>query len=301
MNASLSAQNASRLAIATFVIAVIVVGAYFLMHPPSGPSSAGAAFVARGFPAEAFMSIGPDGSIHTVEIPEGDTEDYASAAGKTYAIVRDEGGGFDVLRLADGARLTEDGARKAALDISDDGAWLAYAALTNLEPGEDRNPSSWTVFVLEVATGEATPVGEGYAPQFFMSDATLMVLFTSSSGIGFANPAERTSTVFNHSLPGDIAFPAAISPDGKYFAKKREGDPAYAVYEVVAPLPDIDTRPLFTTAAVGGTVAFVEGRLLELSSEADGRAILSAYPVGGGEPMPLAELPASEVEYRLLP
>lgn len=262
--------------LAVLVIVLAVAGVAYFLWQGRMLSTEGAIRVSLGFPVEKVYTIQGSKVREVKARVPGHLEDYiAEKAGKA-AIVRTETGAYEVFLLdGDPKQLTNDGMRKAALALSPDGQWIAYAALTDLDPNNTEKISAWTVYVLNVARGEAAPLISGYAPQFFTRDGATTLFFTSPNGHTLANPGALTTET--DPMPGkdDIHSVAVISDDGAYVAMKDPAAMGYVFLEVQQISPNFFIHPIGNIAYPLTSVAFVGDSLIGLVSTPEGTAVYS--------------------------
>lgn len=256
--------------------------------------------VAQGFPSEALYVLS-GGRLHALDkkVP-GVLEDYATGKGTKAAIVRMEEGAFEVFTLGGIPRqLTVDGVRKASLALSEDGQWIAYAALSDFDVGNTEQLSSWTVHILNTQTAATLSLSKGYAPQFFTREGKTYLFFASPKGLTVFDPENGTSLTDFYELPNSIHAVPVIAKDGKHLALKDAKTNLYSVFEIweMAPFVIHAVRVIpepFSSAAFSGDA------LLGLSPFPDN--IVYAFDFTRVDAAPKTyQLSDASAPYRLLP
>jgi hypothetical protein len=191
---AVSPRKPLSLRLTVLVLGAVAVVIIFLLWQNGSFKARDTVLISAGFPSQELYML-KHGNLKSVDVQvPGELEDYVKGKGGSAAIVRMDDGAFEVFLLsATPKQLTNDGMRKASLAMSPDGQWIAYATLTNLDVAETEKISSWTMYVLSVASAEATPLVSGYAPQFFMRDGVLTLFFTSPDGYMLADPVAKTT------------------------------------------------------------------------------------------------------------
>ncbi|MDB5189378.1 MAG: hypothetical protein JWL82_335 [Parcubacteria group bacterium] len=114
---------------------------------------------------------------------------------------------------------------KRSLALSPDGTKVAYAE-ANGNPGL---PGTWTVVVMDIATGKELYRAPGFTV-FFLSDATV-IRFTQK-GIERTNIADASSTLLTKSFLLSPVTRAAQSPDRSFLAWTDPQDGMTKVYKI---------------------------------------------------------------------
>ena len=269
---------------------------YFDFFDGSGESIV----VARGFPAEE-LSVLASGKLRTLDkkVP-GTLEDYAVGKGTKAAIVRMEEGAFEVFTLGGIPRqLTVDGARKASLAISDDGEWIAYAALSDLEPEKTEQLSSWIIYILNTKTAAVLSLSKGYAPQFFTREGKTQLFFPSPRGLTVFDPSSGTSVTDFYDIQNAIHAVPTIAKDGKHIALNDANTNLYSVFEVWEIAPFV-IHAVRTIPEPLSSVAFSGDALLGISPFPDNTVYSFDFTRLDAAPKTY-HLPDASQPYRLLP
>lgn len=253
----------------------------------------------------SLFSFGVTGFNEKNVAVDGALIDYASAKGTTVALVQnEETRAVDVVVIAPRAHyLTENGGGKAALSISPDGTMVAYSDL--VDTSDDLNIttqiSGWTIKVLDIKTGEITNLGTGVVPEFFETNGSPMLLFTSPNGITIVDIVKKTSQTTPFLNHGVIDYAAHISRNGKYIAIVNGLTKHYELFKVTrteAPLGLIPLgrlEPLLTFGAFKGDVFYAVERNQEENSRL-WKFKMTQSPVG----TPVFNFPNTS-SYRVLP
>lgn len=214
--------------------------------------------------AFAYVAATPAGDV--ANVLEGDelrapdlgtdasVSEYRERDGSTIAIVRTIAATsterntyriFDMNVWALGAEdraLTNDGTRKAWLEVASDGTQIAYAFVDSENPlaNDNPRPSDWSVAVLTAATGEVTTIGRGVAPQFIETVEGRALLYATTEGIRLQSLA--TGAFVDYPQPEFAgAFASfAVSPDGAHLLVRDNATGQHAVYKIVRALPELD-------------------------------------------------------------
>lgn len=278
----------------TIIIALVVVGIGWFVTRISLDEPVR---VVLGSPAEKVYLF--DGSLKKADAA---VDDYVQVNDERYALKEVEGAS-DLFRLGPPEeQLTTDGAPKAALAVSPDGAWIAYAALTELDPEKKEALSSWSIYVRSRDSGESMLLGSGYAPHFFVRDGKTQLFFSTAKGVAIADPATASYSVYTLPVEDTIRTVAAISSDGMLVATKELSDSLYTVYALDTLTPELTTHPVFTANILLSSVVFSGNRLVGLGSATDGAPALHVYSADGSSSR-AAALPRTTTlsQYYLLP
>lgn len=124
---------------------------------------------------------------------------------------------------------------KDAVSVSQDGLFLAYAEL-NLPFGStlySNAISDWNVVVYEIATGNTTVVGTGFAPYFLPGDSTV-VAFTGPDGFtGYDIATGELFTSPVDSVVENTVRAAHVSPNGSYVALYNSTTNVYDLFSII--------------------------------------------------------------------
>ena len=174
---------------------------------------------------------------HEVAGVTGTIGDYAAGGNAEVAVVRlAETGASEVVLLGVEPRVLASGsAAKASVAVSDDGAFVAYAARTDGAAAFAPYKSMWTVHLIEVESGRDIELGTGFDPEFFTRDGVSYLLFTTADSIvvnSLADTASITGFITPFELSDAIDHTARISPNGTYLALKDPSTRQYTIYSV---------------------------------------------------------------------
>lgn len=106
---------------------------------------------------------------------------------------------------------------KDAVALSFDGGLIAYAEL-NAPPGSllySENVSDWRVRVLNVATGEESDLGAGYAPYFISHNPDVLVFSSHDGIVSVELGSDEKPIIFSQNTTENIVYAAHASPDGR--------------------------------------------------------------------------------------
>ncbi|MES2014233.1 MAG: hypothetical protein V4437_00260 [Patescibacteria group bacterium] len=218
--AFLHSQSNKTFTIAAIGVVLVVLGAIYAYTVPV--RLIGLSVFEGDYTHGKVFTFGIFG-FHEKAVPvDGILADYASAGGTSVALVRNFTTNAEDITLVSekGRLLTNDGGGKAALSVSEDGTFMAFAARTDTSVGVGFTPqlSAWTIKVVNIKNGNITVMGTGFAPQFFTSGGKLMLIFTGPTGITIVDLATNTAQTTFFLNPGVIDYAAHISRDGKFMA-----------------------------------------------------------------------------------
>lgn len=228
--------------IGVLVLIAALIGGYFFLQAKSGGLNGVSIFRGDYITGELhkFNLLGLREKNIAVT---GTLSDYAEEGGTKVAIVLAPDERSQDLWLIGGEprQLTADGIGKAAVSLSPDGKWAAYAQLADAPAGALFNVqlSAWSVRVMNVETGEFWDAGAGFAPQFFVRDDVTYLLFTSARGVVVADATARTTQTTFFLNPGTVDYAAIISEDGSHVAIPNGVNRMYDLFtvtRVAAPL-----------------------------------------------------------------
>lgn len=214
--------------------------------------------------------------------------DYAAAGGTEAAIVRQADTGVTEVQLLGKEQriLASSPAAKAAVAVSHDGSFVAYAARTDGTPGFAPALSSWTVHLVDVSSGSDIELGTGFDPEFFVRDGVPYLLFTSAEGLVVNSLAQRdtfSGFITALELSDTVDHAAKISSDGSYLALK---DPAtrqhtiYSVYRVAINLP-LGIEPNMHPANRYTDIIFADGVAYGIDNSVQGSATVWKIDLSG--------------------
>lgn len=165
-------------------------------------------------------------------VPRGEFAIVLSATG------RDE----DIVQLgATEKKLTTDGGIKAALTVSPDGNYIAYAQLlpgTYGVSGPSTRLQDWFVSLYDVKGKTVSRISNAYQPQFFTKEGKLYMEFMNAHGMGMTNIASNTTRILSDLTSESTGHPTYVSPDGKYVVKFNTiKDGEYTLYSIGSTYP----------------------------------------------------------------
>ena len=241
----------------------------------------------------SFESIAPQSfglmklMPHEVAGVSGTLGDYATGGKVEAVIVRSAEGASEVWLLGTEPRVLASGtAAKAALAISADGSFVAYAARTDGSAAFAPYKSGWTVHLIELESGRDIELGSGFDPEFFVRDGVSYLLFTTADSIvvnSLADTASIAGFITPFELSDAIDHTARISPNGMHLALK---DPAtrqytiYSVYRVAAGMP-LGLEPHANPATRYTDIIFTNDAAYGIDNLTQGSASVWKISLGG--------------------
>lgn len=176
---------------------------------------------------------------------------------------------------------------KDAPALSFDGSLIAYSALA-LPVNEamySENVSDWRIHLFNVANGEDTDIGAGYAP-YFVSQIPLVLAYSSPEGIvSFAVESGEMSAFEIPRGIGGTARAARVSPDGKHLIAYNAITRQWSIYTVVEPHP-LAVSSLGEVQSAFDRVALSDAYFFGIHrDEATGTMTLWRYPLDAIAPL----------------
>lgn len=203
-----------------------------------------------------------------------------------------------------GRMLTNDGARKAWLAVSSDGAQVAYAFVDSENPlaNDNPKPGDWSVAVLTVATGEVVTVGQGISPQFVDATEGRALLFATTEGLRLYDLATGASTDYSQPEFAGAYASFAVSPDSAHLLVRDRATGQHAVYKIVRALPELDLELVGYVPSLV-TAALTNERVYGIAVSATGTSELRSYPLAdlNTESRLVRALPQNHTVIRIIP
>lgn len=286
-----------------FLLAVLVIG--FFLSKSSAGDLYGVKVFEGTYTSGKVLEFGLFGLKEEKVNVVGELTDYSEYGNIKVAIVTNaETKTQDVFLLGlKNKQLTTNGIGKAAVSISSDGKYIAYAQRADHVVGGEFSSqiSAWSVIVTEIATGTHTNLGQGFAPQFYVtSDGATRVLYTTRTGVSSVDIATKSVRSLDFINPGLIDYSATVSRDGKYLAVPNGLTKVFQIFEFT------ESSTEFSVALKNvSSVPFVHGAfsghlLLGVERAEDGTASLrSVSPAVGEAQSPTEPLPANS-HYRII-
>lgn len=210
-------------AVSVLVILIVVLAGFFAVRyfnlVPVGETPLQ---VSLGSVIDAQLFELTSGALAIVVAPEGSVVSRARRSDigteATTLMPPNTLGAALILETPDGSReLAGPATMKDAVALSFDGGLLAYAEL-DAPPGSllySENIADWRVRVLNVATGDASDLGVGYAPYFISHNPDVLV-FSSLDGIVSVELGRGEAPVlFSQSAIESVLHAAHASSDGR--------------------------------------------------------------------------------------
>lgn len=219
----------TSLIVAVFALVILIVvlaglyGArYFNLLPSTQQEGAAPLQVSLGSVIDARLFELTSGALANVAEPgEGSvvshTRRQSIGMAATTLMPPNTLGAALILETPDGSReLTGPATMKDAVVLSFDGGLIAYAEL-DAPPGSllySENLVDWRVRVLNVATGEESNLGTGYAPYFISQNPDVLVFSSPEGIVSVELGSGEAPTLFSQSVIESTLHAAHVAPDG---------------------------------------------------------------------------------------